>query len=295
MAMADSSFEERSVAPTPRRIQQARQSGGVAISRHLAASLSAATACVVFVVAAPSGIAGLLLLMRDTLGEAAHAPAPLAVAKVGLAVAALTVAVPLAALWVVSCVAGAAQTRGLWTSLRLDMSRALPRSSRVVGRDGILEAGKGILFLVFLFAIAFWSIRPMLATIAGLGGTGASHALHAAGVLSGRLAMHVTIAMLTLGTADYLWQRHRYAKALRMNRDEARREEKESEGDPAHKAERLRRQQEAMDPQPIPVVTDALLARNLARVEEGDERPESLSPPVADCLAQDRAPDQGGR
>jgi flagellar biosynthesis protein FlhB len=46
--------------------------------------------------------------------------------------------------------------------------------------------------------------------------------------------------MVGLGFVDYLWQAGRHRNRLRMTRDEARREHRESEGDPEHKAERRR-------------------------------------------------------
>jgi flagellar biosynthesis protein FlhB len=45
---------------------------------------------------------------------------------------------------------------------------------------------------------------------------------------------------VALGAADYAWRRHQHRRSLRMTRPEVRREQKETEGDPRHKAERQR-------------------------------------------------------
>ena len=257
--MADSAFEERTLAPTPRRIQQARQEGKVVISRDLSSAVAMVTASTVFLLAVPAGVAGLFLfmceVMRTAAGEIGFAPA----AKHGLGLASQCLAVPLGALWVVACMTGVAQTRGLVTSLPLRPSarRALPALSRVLGREQFVEAAKGLLGLVALLVVAYWSIRPALAHIAGLGGAGPAQILAALGVLVGRLAMHLTLAMVVLGVADYLWQHKRHGRALRMGQGEARREHKESEGEPAHKAERLRLHHEFMNESSLAEVADA--------------------------------------
>jgi type III secretion protein U len=46
--------------------------------------------------------------------------------------------------------------------------------------------------------------------------------------------------MLAVGVGDYLWQRHSHGKALRMSRDEVKREHREDEGEPETRAGRLR-------------------------------------------------------
>jgi type III secretion system FlhB-like substrate exporter len=50
----------------------------------------------------------------------------------------------------------------------------------------------------------------------------------------------LAVALLAMGAADYLWQRHRHRRDLRMTREEVKREMRDSEGDPRHKAERQR-------------------------------------------------------
>jgi len=257
--MSEAFTAERSESPTPRRIQQARQRGQVAISRDLAAALCMATACVFLVSTASSGVAGMLQLMREVLDAAAKSSAMSAAAKAGLDVVLLNLAVPAGALLLAACLVGVAQTRGLATALPLrpDARRALPAIRRVLSRDRAVEAGKGILGLCVLLAVALWSMRPALAVVAALSGAGPGRILSAMGVLGGRLAIHLTVAMLGLGAADYLLQRQRHGKVLRMSRDEVKREHRESEGDPAHRAERLRLHHELMQEQSLGNIPEA--------------------------------------
>jgi flagellar biosynthesis protein FlhB len=249
--MAEPSLEERTHAPTPRRIAQARLVGHVAISRDLASALVIATACGVLVATARAGTATLVFAMREALIGATSAIDSSSIsvaARTGFEVAAITLALPLCVLWLTACLAVVAQTRGLVAAkpFRPHAGRIILSLTRVLGRDKVIEAGKGMLGVGFLLAVAWWCIRPELATIVAVAGTSAAQVLCAVGVVGRRLGIHLTLAMLVLGTADYYWQHHRHEKALRMSRGEVKRELREVEGEPAHRAERLRLQRESM-------------------------------------------------
>jgi len=59
---------------------------------------------------------------------------------------------------------------------------------------------------------------------------------------TGRIALELcsktAMAMIVLGTADYLWQRFDFLKSLKMTRDEMKQETRETEGDPHVKGQR---------------------------------------------------------
>ncbi len=58
-------------------------------------------------------------------------------------------------------------------------------------------------------------------------------------------------ALLLLGALDWALVRRRHRRALRMTRDEVRREHKEDEGDPAHRSERRRRHRALLEAGPV--------------------------------------------
>ena len=64
--------------------------------------------------------------------------------------------------------------------------------------------------------------------------------LAALGFFAERLGLRLALALLALGTIDWLLARRRHRRSLMMTRHEVKREFKESEGDPQHKAERHR-------------------------------------------------------
>jgi flagellar biosynthetic protein FlhB len=79
-----------------------------------------------------------------------------------------------------------------------------------------------------------------------LPGTAADRAAAFTWALVIKLALRVALAYAVLGAADYLWQRHRHHRRLRMTREQVKQEHKEQEGDPQHKAERRRLHQELL-------------------------------------------------
>src|ERR1019366_1327708 len=131
------------------------------------------------------------------------------------------------------------------------------------------------------FSVAYLSIRPAISAIAVQGGARAEQILRALGVLGQRLGIHLTLAMLAMGIADYFWQRSRYEKALLMSRDEVKREHRELEGEPAHKAERRRLHRETMQEQALSdvpradfvVVQSGVMAAAVRYESDGSQAP----------------------
>jgi flagellar biosynthetic protein FlhB len=78
-----------------------------------------------------------------------------------------------------------------------------------------------------------------------------------AGDLGARLGGRLALAAVAIGVLDYLWQRHRHRQSLRMTREEVKRERKEVEGDPLHKAERQRLHREALEQRRVGDVREA--------------------------------------
>ena len=77
------------------------------------------------------------------------------------------------------------------------------------------------------------------------------------GLLASRLAERVALVALALGLADYLFVCRRHRRGLMMTREEVKRESKESEGDPSHRAERQRLHRELMEQRMVAEVRKA--------------------------------------
>jgi flagellar biosynthesis protein FlhB len=106
-------------------------------------------------------------------------------------------------------------------------------------------------------ALAWLTVRPVLGGLTGLVGAPIPRLATALGVISAQLAERVALVALALGLADYLLVRRRHLGRLRMTKEEVRREHKESEGDPSHRAERQRLHRELLEQRMVAEVRKA--------------------------------------
>lgn len=234
--------------PTPRRLAEARRRGEVAISRDLAGAVGL-TAFVVALAATAGTSAGQVVgLMRRVAGAIA-APNDGAVVREGAGSAALDVALgalvaPLAAAVAAAALAGALQTRGLfaWKAVGPDLGRlSLAKGlGRVFGAAGIVEVLKGLIKVSLVALVAVAMVAPIASELPWLTGMGGRGVLATFGVLSRRMAFGLSLVLLLLGVLDWLLVARRHRRDLMMTREEVRREHKETEGDPHHRAERQR-------------------------------------------------------
>jgi flagellar biosynthesis protein FlhB len=170
-------------------------------------------------------------------------------------------AVPLAAAALVALGAGLLQTRGLlaWGALRPDLGRLSPAAGlgRAFGGEAAAQVGKGLLKATMVAVLAWLTVRPVLAGLAALAGAPVPRLASALGLVAAQLAERVALVALALGVADYLLVRRRHLGRQRMTREEVRREHKESEGDPSHRAERQRLHRELLEQRMVAEVRKA--------------------------------------
>jgi flagellar biosynthetic protein FlhB len=237
--------EDRTEAPTQRRLEQAREEGRVAISREATGFCALLLATVGAVLALPAAMERMMRAGRGVLAGAHELP--LSDTLQELALLGLLAVLPVAAGAALGAVAGTLlQSRGLVSAALL-----APRFSKLNPWAGLKrmfgpETGAellrnlvklGLIGTVLWLALADWQglARALLLAPMGLlaeAGEGARHLLLAA------LAMLAPIVL-----ADLLWANWRHLRQLRMTRQDLKQEVRESEGDP-HIRSRLRRLRE---------------------------------------------------
>jgi type III secretion protein U len=229
---------EPTFEPSARRLAEARRRGEVAFSRALTSAAAVAAAFLALALAGGALGARLVAYMRGALGAAVAPGGAGPAAAVGPAGGELArlLAVPLGAAALAALVVALLQTRGLVTLAPLRPGAGWRRPAGPL----LGEAGKGLLGVLAVGAIAFAVLRPAAGALGNLAGAPPRQVLVALAVLARRLAGAAALGSLGLGALDFLvvWRRHR--RALRMTRAEVERELKETEGDPAHRAERRR-------------------------------------------------------
>src|SRR5215510_13993486 len=216
---------ERTEEPTPKRLEEARRRGEVAVSRDATSAAAMTAAIVALVLQGPALTARLLAYWKAAFAGAAAGGSSMSVAlAAGVGALARALAVPLVSAALVALGVGMLQTRGLlaWGALRPDLGRLSPRMGlgRAFGGQAALQVGKGLLKAVLVGSIAWLTVRPLLAGLAALAGAPVPRLAGALGILSARLAERVALVALALGLADHLLVRRRHLAGQRMTKEE---------------------------------------------------------------------------
>lgn len=238
--------------PTPRRLQEARRKGQVAVSRDLTGVATFAAVAAAVVATAPLWVGRLVALLRDTLLGAPHWPASAAAAVLGRALDVVLWSVgPALLAGVAAAILVGVQVRPLWTwePLRPKLERidVLQGLRRLFGLRRLVDLARSLAALTAMLVVAgvtLWEAAPDLIRLGGVGPPGVGATLAAWITV---LAMRGGLVLLAAAVVDLLLQRHRHHRDLRMTKDEVRREHKDTEGDPQHRAARKRMHQEIME------------------------------------------------
>jgi flagellar biosynthesis protein FlhB len=233
----------RTERPTPKRLAEARRRGEVAVSRELTGAAGLVAGLALVAASTPWWFSALAGELRGGLAAALRPDQPTGAALHLAALAVLRLsAPPLLATLAAALVVGLLQTGGLLSTAslapRLDRLDPVRGLGRVLSGARLATLGLGLLKAALVMALVAASWRSAAASLAQLPRSVAPERVAAAMLwpLAGRLGA----LLLGFGALDLLMVRLRHQRRLRMSRDEVRRELREQEGDPAHRAERRR-------------------------------------------------------
>lgn len=231
--------DQRTEAPTPKRLQDARERGEVPRSRELtgAAVMLAGSAALLLLGGDMAGRLGALMrgaLSAQVLGHDAPGPAELlgqALLDTGIALAPFLGAVTLAAIaapallggWVVSGKALAP------SAARLNPMAGL---GRMFGATGIAELLKSLAKFLLVGGAAAAAIAWMLGDMMRLGAMALEPAVRSSARLLSTAGLIVCLPLLVIGAADAPFQAWSHRRRLRMTRQELREELKETDARP---------------------------------------------------------------
>jgi flagellar biosynthetic protein FlhB len=251
--MAEESDQEKTEAPSPQRLEKAREEGQVPQARELAT----------FVVLMTGG-AG-LWMMANGIGQTMSG-----IVRVGLQFepaiardpahvmaqlsrqffeAALALS-PFLLLVVIAILAAPILMRGWLFSpkaLMPNFKRLNPLSGvkRILSHQGLMELFKALAKAGLLGVVAVWVIWSNLENIFSLGSEAPATAIGHMGDLVGKVFLLVSGAMIFIVVLDVPYQLWSHYNKLKMSKEELRKEAKENEGDP-HVKGRIRAQQREM-------------------------------------------------
>ncbi len=245
--------QERTEAPTPRRLEEARKQGQIAVSADLNSGVMLFVAALVLAMTARAIGGGLLDGVRIDLSRQfpVNLDASMAQNILGgvffrtLRTLGLLFGMLVAAAVVIGMVQSGFAFYPDVLSVRwdrLDPSRGM---QRIFSLGSGVKTVTALLKIAVMTVLAYVVLRQRLGEIGRAGDAPLAADVGLAWALVSRLILSVSVALLVIGVFDYVVQRVRLERQLRMTRQEAKEELKQEEGDPQIKARIRKLQREA--------------------------------------------------
>ncbi len=243
-------MSDKTEAPTPRRLEEAREEGNV--PRSLELNSAAILLAGALLLKGPG--TGLVAGLKELLSETATSLTSMDLTEAWLRNWSIeqlwrlapSLGIVLLGLLGVGVAVTLAQTRFLWSSKRMgfDFKRINPLSGlqRIFSGQGLVELARSLLKLVLIGYVAYSFLQSQVTDLLQLSQMDFIAALESWVGLAGSLAVRIGAAYLVLAIADYVYQRWAFMRQLKMTKEEVKEEMKRSEGDPFLRS-RIRAQQ----------------------------------------------------
>lgn len=245
---------ERTEAPTPKRVRDARRRGEVAKSPELASVAVLLVAAVALRLLAERMTTDLATVTRTWLARSPEEMTIASVSALGRAASldVLRLLAPLLAVVLLGGTAGHVVQSGFvftGAKLRPRLSAVDPVAGarRLISFDGLVNLLKSVAKLTLVAAVVAYTLRARIDEVAALGTLPLGAGAAALGALLFDVLFRATAALFVLTVADYAWQRWMHHRALRMSKQEIREELKETEGNPEVKAAFRRRRHQLLN------------------------------------------------
>ena len=235
---------ERTEEATPKKRLKAREDGNIAKSTDLASALLLLfVTLLLFVAASPSldRLQGMVDSLLENAGNPAHEGAGASIitaARIGLVVLAPLVIVG----WIAGYVSHFWQVGWMITAKPIEPSleklNPISGLKRIFGVRGLVKGGLDLGKTSIAFAVAAWVAWRMHDTLILLPQIPLQMGFVVIGKLMAELAFQIVAALLLLAILDFMFQRWKHSKDLRMSKQEVKDELKQSEGDPQAKRRR---------------------------------------------------------
>lgn len=116
---------------------------------------------------------------------------------------------------------------------------------RIYGTEGLMNLGKTIAKMGTVAIVVGLTLRDRMEEITGFGQLSIPAAVGSTAEISFDIALRTSVVLFILTIGEFAWQRRQHFKRQMMTKEEVRREHKDSEGDPHIKAA-IRRKRQAM-------------------------------------------------
>jgi flagellar biosynthesis protein FlhB len=248
--------DEKTEEATPKRRDEAREKGQVAMSQDVVAAVMLLMAVLAFYIAGQNLVMSLVQLTAGITGRM-HA---WALNDMGFEEAAAMVAEPwwvilpnlflvLMPMLAIGALAAFLQAGFRITPKALEMQWSkldpIKGAQKIVGPRGFVRLGQSMLKLIVIASVTVAVAYSQLGKLAALGRMELPQALVHGTRLIAFTAICAIVAILAIALIDLLFQRQQHDKELRMSKNEVKQEMKNSQGDPEVKR-RIRQVQREM-------------------------------------------------
>jgi len=249
--MADSDSDaERSLAPSAKRLQDAREEGQVPRARELATLFMVGGAIVFLLLGGRHLLDGAQRIMRNALAlsrESAMTPSAMTAQLSHAASDAFTTFMPLLILCAVGAIVGMLALGG-WNfttkafQVKFERMDPLNGVKRMFTLHTLGEIGKAVLAATLVGGLVVGYLYRHVPELMNTAGTEVQAGVRLAGSEIGGLLGWLLLPLIIIGTVDAVLAWWRNYRDLKMTIDEMKRESKETEGNPEIKG-RIRQQQ----------------------------------------------------
>ena len=282
--MADTSYD-KTIAPTPRRRQQAREEGQVAHSHELASAGLLIVGIAVLLVLGGKAVVFFAQLAQRQLGGESWLSSGADATSVDfvvhqwrtLTLELIQVMAPILGVLLLAAVAVHVFQTGFLVAAASDWFLIWSRISPVAGLGRIFSATNGVrLALGFaklgvVSLVAFWSLYSQRDEILRLPALEPQQIAAAVAEITLWTSLKIALALGVLAVLDYGYQRWKFEQDLRMTPQELREELRNLQGDPQMLARRRN------------------LQRELAKPRTGNQSITAVEPPAASPTQRPRA------
>jgi type III secretion protein U len=248
--MSEGQDGERTEAPSPKKMRDARQKGQVAKSQEVVMA-STMFATIAYIWAIWDSLVASSIRLFDM--SARLEDGNFAVnAKRGIALVARDVLVTLLPIFglviFVSIAANYLQIGSIFSfeSIAPKLNKVSPAAGakRIFSKKQLVEVIKSILKILVLSLLLFLVLKAAIGPLIYSLPCGLSCEASVTASLLKRILLFSALAFFIVAAADFMFQKHSYTKSLMMSKHEVKREYKESEGDPHIKSKRKELAQE---------------------------------------------------
>lgn len=267
----DDDDSQKTEEPTPKRLEEARKKGQIALSRELNTWLMLLTGTIIIGTMSGSFMTELTVYMRGFIEHAGDLPQVPGGFGETLGASFWKVfgmmALPFLALMIMAFIGPFIQVGPLFAAeaVKPDLSKISPFKGfkRLFSMRSIVEFIKGLLKMSIVGFVGYLLLAPFFGKLEHLVGLPVEAMMHEMLALVLRLMAGVLAVLMIVAVMDVLYQRTEHMKKMRMSKQELKDEYKQSEGDPQVKgklrqlrAEKARQRMMANVPGATVVITN---------------------------------------